>query len=79
VVQDIFLPHDCSDEWCKIHLFTEQYLLAAYLFGGADGDEMVLPCGYVSGARDLLSALDPLWKAKPGILDHGGAFWLQKK
>lgn len=77
-IHDIFLPADYPDAWARDRFYSEQYVLAAYLFGGADGDEIVLPCGYVSHTPDLLAALDPLWQAKPGILKHGGAFWMSK-
>jgi hypothetical protein len=78
-LHDIFLPWDYQEEWCKLHFFSEQYLLASYLFGGADGDEIVLAGCYVSLTPDLISALDPLWNAKSGIFNHGGSFWMERR
>lgn len=75
-IHDIFLPWDYPEDWAP-RFYSEQYLLAAYLFGGADGDEIVLPGAFAS-RTDIIRALDPLWSAKPGILDHGGGFWMKK-
>lgn len=78
-LHDIFLPNDYPDEWGPRY-YNEQYLLAAYLFGGAGGDRIDLPCAFISQRPDLLGLLDGVWKAKhlEGIYDHGGAFWMTK-
>lgn len=45
-LHDIFLPWDYPVDW-KARFYNEQYLLAMYLLGGADGDEILLPGHYV--------------------------------
>lgn len=60
--------------------YNEQYMLASYLLGGAGGDEIVLPCAWISSRQDLMDILEPLWCA-PGFeqLPHwGGAFWMRR-
>jgi hypothetical protein len=79
-IHDIWLPHDYPEHWRR-RLYNEQYLLAAYLFGGADGDEILLPNAYVShSCPDLLSVLDELWTspAHAGIEAGGGCFWMRR-
>jgi hypothetical protein len=60
--------------------YNEQYLLASYLLGGGDGDEIILPCACVSSRPDLLSILNPIWTAPHfrGIEPWGGSFWLRR-
>ncbi|MCA1452081.1 class I SAM-dependent methyltransferase [Bradyrhizobium sp. BRP22] len=78
-IHDIFLPDDYPGGWAPRY-YNEQYLLASYLFGGADGDTIEFPAGYVSNQPDLIQVLDRLWKDPDheGILPHGGSFWLRK-
>ena len=77
-IHDIFLPRDYPELWAEERYYSEQYVLAAYLFGGADGDTVEMASGYISFEPDVLSALDPLWRLRPGIPDHGGGFWMTK-
>jgi hypothetical protein len=78
-LHDTFLPVDYPDEWGP-RFYNEQYLLAAYLFGGADGDDIVLPGSFVSRDRELTAALDVLWQVPhlQGIMPFGGCFWMRK-
>jgi len=76
-IHDIFLPYDYPEGWSD-RFYQEQYLLASYLFGGADGDTVVLPAGWVSREPDVLSGLQLLWNRLPQGRDHGGAFWMLK-
>ena len=78
-LHDIFLPVDYPDEWGP-RFYNEQYLLAAYLFGGADGDDIVLPGSFISRDRELTAALDVLWQVPhlQGIMPFGGGFWMRK-
>ena len=39
-IHDIFLPWDYPEDWAP-RFYSEQYVVAAYLFGGADGDEVL--------------------------------------
>lgn len=77
-LHDILLPWDYPDEW-KDRFYSEQYLLAAYLLGGADGDEIILPNAFLSYFDPKL--LDPISAILsspklPGIEKTGGAFWM---
>ncbi len=60
--------------------YSEQYLVAAYLLGGAFGDSIILPCAWVTSQTRLLRILNPLWDAPQlaGIEPWGGAFWLRR-
>jgi len=60
--------------------FNEQYLLACYLLGGANGDEIVFPSRYVSQNPAIIKSLDSIFKnpALNGIENHGGMCWMRK-
>jgi hypothetical protein len=77
-VHDILLPEDYLPEWADWYL-SEQYLMAAYLLGGAARMELVLACNYASSVPDLAEVLRPLWKA-PEMRDvepFGSLFWFR--
>ena len=78
-IHDIFLPHDYPDAW-RLRYYNEQYLLMAYLLGGARGDEVVLPVHYVQLITELFAILEPIVRrpVNQGILAVGGAFWLRR-
>jgi Methyltransferase domain len=78
-LHDIFLPYDYPVEWIP-RFYSEQYLLAAYLFGGADGDRIVLPGSYISHDSEMTRVLDTIWKhpALLGILPYGGTMWMER-
>jgi len=78
-IHDIFLPNDYPQEWFS-RAYNEQYLLMAYLLGGAGGDQIVLPVRYVQQTPELLAILDPIIRdpALRGTLPLGGAFWMVK-
>jgi Methyltransferase domain len=78
-LHDIFLPADYSDDYIP-RFYNEQYLLAAYLLGGAGGDRIELANSYVSFDRVLSSPVGSLF-AEPamfGIEPCGGMFWMTK-
>lgn len=79
-IHDIFLPYDYPESWLP-RLYNEQYLLMAYLLGGADGDEIVLPVHHVQQTPALLAVLDPLLRhpALGGAMALGGAFWMKRR
>jgi hypothetical protein len=79
-IHDIFLPNDYPQEWLSRY-YNEQYLLMAYLLGGAAGDEVIFPVHFVEHSAELLAVLDPILRhpalgGAPGI---GGGFWMRKK
>ena len=78
-VHDIPLPADYGPlrqrSW-----FGEQYVLAAYLLGGAGGSTIEFPTRYVASRDRFDTALAPLWDALPRITPDrrtGSGFWLR--
>lgn len=76
-VHDIFLPYDYPTGWDD-RLYSEEYLLAAYLIGGANV-EPVLPCFFASREPELRVRLEPPWQRLPVGADRadGVFFWLR--
>jgi hypothetical protein len=79
-IHDIFLPYDYPAPWLSRY-YNEQYLLMAYLAGGANGDEIILPVHHVERTPALLETLAPLIRhpALGGIQPLGGAFWMRRR
>ncbi len=75
-LHDIFIPYDYPPSWVG-RCYNEQYLLAAYLLGGARGDQVVFPAHYVSMQPHLVSGFEPIWPRERGPL-HGGSFWMRR-
>jgi hypothetical protein len=79
-MHDIFLPWDYSEHW-RDRFYNEQYLLLAYLLGGANGDEIVLPVHWAASQPTLHDILAPLW-AHEDLFRHagtsGGCFWMRR-
>lgn len=74
-IHDIYLPDDYPDDIAD-RFYSEQYMLAAWLLGGAEA-EIVLPAWRVSIDPKLGRALDGLW-SRPGLAPvdrHGVGFW----
>ena len=59
-IHDIFIPYDYPEVWAKRH-YSEQYLLAAYVLGGAAHLEPVLPLAYIYGDTGFRSRIDSDW------------------
>lgn len=78
-VHDIFLPYDYPAIFLD-RFYSEQYLLAAYLFGGHGGDELVLPCHSASREASLGAPIAALASACgiPVNLMAGGCFWARR-
>jgi hypothetical protein len=77
-IHDVYLPYDYPQDVADRY-YSEQYVLAAYLLGGADV-ELVLPAYYVF--RNMRAELDKLWALSPRFADiepHGVALWLQTR
>ncbi len=87
-LHDIFLPYDYPEEW-NDRYYNEQYLLYAYLLGGARGDEIVFPSAYVARSpkdSQLYAAAAALFRegplaelrgTRPPLFD-GGCFWMRR-
>jgi len=88
-IHDIFLPMDYPEIWTvkQKRFYNEQYLLCAYILGGAGGDRIIAPLAYLSNKIEFIKACDPLFgkgKLLDGYTDrfgafHGGLFWMQKR
>ena len=78
-IHDVFLPGDYPEAWVD-RWYNEQYLLATYLLGGADGDEVVLPCCHALSQQELRAKLDPLARlpALAGLELFGSSFWMRR-
>lgn len=78
-VHDVFLPNDYPAVWMD-RFYNEQYLLAAYLLGGAGGDQIEFPGIYVSDAKRFRPTLLPIYRRRAfkGAAKHAGAFWLRR-
>jgi Methyltransferase domain len=75
-VHDVYLPFDYPDDIADRY-YSEQYVLAAYLLGGASV-ELLLPAHYV--ATNMRPDLEALWAASARFAEieqHGVAFWFQ--
>lgn len=78
-IHDIYLPDDYPADIAERY-YSEQYMLAAYLLGGAEV-EIVLPAWWASTDSQLGGMLDGLW-SRPGLEQvdrHGVSFWFTTK
>ena len=82
-MHDIFLPVDYPENWscAERRWYNEQYLLCAYLLGGAAGDKIVCPNAFLGGKNEIFEACRSLW-GQGEVLENnwfgGGFFWLRK-
>ncbi len=80
-LHDIFWPEDYPVGW-EGRAYNEQYVLGAYLLGGAAGDHIILANHYIwSELNQSFGAhLDLLFgdSALAGVQRSGGCFWLQR-
>jgi hypothetical protein len=78
-VHDICLPYD-YDPCYLDYFYSEQYVLGAYLLGGADRDRILMPTYYAGRSPDYAALC---WRAMdlPGIPVErrgGASFWMLK-
>jgi len=73
-IHDINLPYDYFTAMAK-RLYTEQYMLAAYMLGGGDGDKVELPTCYLTATGEFDRAL-PNTISFPSR--NGESFWLRR-
>jgi FkbM family methyltransferase len=77
-IHDIWLPEDYPEQWLD-RFYNEQYMLVAWLLGGADGDQVALPAAYVSSRPQFAAARQSLIDVSgAGPESHGCAFWLRR-
>ena len=79
-LHDILLPWDYPETWGD-RFYNEQYLLMAYLLGGANNDDVILPARWVSSQPFIHDILAPLWAREDlfrGVGTHGGCFWMRR-
>ncbi|MDV2985728.1 UNVERIFIED_CONTAM: class I SAM-dependent methyltransferase [Methylobacteriaceae bacterium AG10] len=79
-VHDIFLPGDYPLNFVNRY-YNEQYMLQAYLLGGAAGDKILFPAAYIATNKwTFYKQLGELWRRGKldGLPVWGGAFWMTK-
>jgi hypothetical protein len=76
-IDDIYLPWDYPGEWSD-RFYSEQYLLAAWLLGGAAVD-ILAPNAFISRDDELSSVVRPLRDALPlaDLPTDGNSFWFE--
>lgn len=77
-MDDIFLPWDYPPTWAG-RIYGEQYLLAAYLLGGASGVTVRFPGWWLVECSSLAARFDALWPVVENRFGrHAGSFWLER-
>lgn len=76
-IHDVLLPADYHPAWGD-YLFSEQYLLAAYLLAGASWLRPAFASYWASELSDVTAPLAPLFDglAEPRLNRRGWSFWL---
>jgi hypothetical protein len=73
-IHDILWPDDYLPEWGE-YWWSEQYVLGAFLLGGAPWLKPLLACRYASTHPELGQIMAPLWSKLPGVDSRGFGFW----
>jgi hypothetical protein len=78
-LHDICLPNDYPQVWMD-RFYNEQYLLVAYLLGGAAGDQVIFPGTNVVTQPQFVPALKAIMQASelPYAGTNAGAFWMRR-
>lgn len=81
-IHDIFYPdQDYPEAWLDRH-YSEQYMMMAYLDGGANGDKIIIPCHYVSQRPHVYAPLKHVIESKnvapATTVVLGLALWMRK-
>jgi len=77
-IDDVFLPWDYPPTWSG-RIYGEQYLLAAYLLGGASGYRVRFPGWWLMECSPLARRFDPMWPVVENRFGrHSGSFWLER-
>jgi len=77
-IDDVFLPWDYHPTWAGRY-YSEQYVLAGFLLGGAGGWQITFPGLYVAMLSPLASRLEPLWKIVETHFGRvAGSIWMER-
>jgi hypothetical protein len=76
-LHDIFLPWDYPADW-ENRFYNEQYLMAAYLLGGADGDKILLPGHYLQRDPAFTALRNRLFVGAKHIDWLTSSFWMRR-
>lgn len=77
-IHDIFLPADYP-AYSACRYWSEQYLLAAWLLGGAGGLEILLPGAYLEMQSDVSSRIPCDLRSAASPVTRFSSFWLRKR
>ena len=77
-IDDVFLPWDYPPTWTE-RIYGEQYLLAAYLLGGAAGIRVRFPGWWLVECSPFAKRFDELWPVVENRFGrHAGSLWLER-
>jgi hypothetical protein len=82
-LHDIYIPKDYPENWTVLQKrwYNEQYLLCAYLIGGAMGDKIVCPNAFLSEQPEF-DTISRLLRGKGELFEgkafEGSFFWIEK-
>lgn len=77
-IDDVFLPWDYPPEWDR-RPYGEQYLLAAWLLGGAHGYALRFPAWWVVEDSPLAGQLADVWPLVENRFGrHATSFWVER-
>ncbi len=77
-IDDVFLPWDYPPTWTR-RLYGEQYLLAAFLLGGAAGYTVRFPGWWIVECSELAAHFRALWPVVENRFGrHATSFWLER-
>jgi hypothetical protein len=78
-IDDIFLPSDYHETWA-LRVYGEQYLLAAFLLGGAEGWRIRFPAWWVVEHSALGLRLAELWPLVENRFGrYATSFWMERQ
>lgn len=77
-IHDVFLPWDYPPTWAH-RWYGEQYLVAAFLLGGANGWRLRFPGWHLTHESALAGRFDPLWKQVETRFGRVcNSFWIER-
>jgi hypothetical protein len=77
-IDDIFLPDDYPESWTE-RVYGEQYLLAAFLLGGAAGWSVRFPAWWLTTGSAHAERFEAGWPVVENRFGrNAGSFWLER-